>query len=469
MTPLAGIPGIHAEGVGSINVIPLNAFPAEDPSTITPPKLCLYPNTLPGYLICIIVKKHSIKYNSLYIADLFHSMSNLQRNILTYKIDSVFNWFFLPIGTYVLIWNTDLKLDFAQINSAIAAGLLLSVILELPSGALADIIGRKRTVVIGRITLFCAYLFFYIQHNFLGVIVFQLLYYVDNSFTSGAQSALLYDSLKEEGLEKKLYKKIEADTFLFCTLGMAIASISSGYLYKIDPFLPFGVMIPITFIGLLASLFYIEPKIDSEKYHIKDYLKQNIDGVRHIFRNSKVRWVSLFSIITMIITYVSVWYLYEPRITKPFDDPTLIAWLIGGTYLMRAIGTRFVDRFERIFRSKYSSIALILSMSVGSLFSFVRGGFGAVSSVYLRKFVDGYRLPIINNMQNEHIESKYRATSLSAVSLLVNLVLVPLGLLVGNSIDKLGVENTLGLVGIFGLLIGVPVSINMSRVLQEDS
>ncbi len=391
-------------------------------------------------------------------------MPQWKRNVLVYKIDSIINWFFIPIGTYILIWSSDLNLSFSKIAFAISTGLFLSVILELPSGALADLFGRRTVIIIGRATLVLAYVIFFLQRNYIGVLIHQLLYYVDASSNSGAQSALLYDSLKENGLEKKLYQKVEADTFLLCTIGMAIASILGGYLYKINPYLPFSIMIPMTLIGLITATFYIEPKLDTQKYSLKDYVNQNIEGAKHIFRNGLVKWVSIFSIISTVITYVSLWYLYEARITNSFSDSGTIAWIVAGTYIVRAIGTRFVGKFEKLFKAKGSPIALILFQSLGSFLSFFKNSFGAISSVYFRKFSDGFRTPIVLNMQNEQIESKYRATALSAVSLIGNLAMIPLGYLAGVGIEKFGVENTLGFVGILSLLIGMPVAIKLSRL-----
>ena len=394
--------------------------------------------------------------------------SNWKRNILVYKIDSLINWFFIPIGVYILIWNNDLKLSFSQINSAISIGLIWSVILELPSGALADLIGRKKTIIIGRIFLVIAYVAFALQHNWLGIMLHQIFYYTDQAMNSGAQSALLFDSLKENEKEKEYYKKVEADSFFLNTVGMGVASIISGLLYKINSFLPFTIMIPITIIGALMSFFYTEPKIDSQKYSFKVYLQQNVDGVKHIVRNSKIKWISIFSIITMTITYVSLWYIYEPRITVAFDNPILITWLIGGTYIIRAVGIKFINVLDKKIDQKRTPIFISLLQSIGSMLSFIKNGFGAISSVYVRKFSDGYIRPTVLNLQNENIESRYRATSLSAISLFYNILVSVIGVFIGFLMDKLGPATTLGLVGTVGLIVGLPVAFKLSTVLSKE-
>ncbi|OGG02575.1 hypothetical protein A2Z33_02180 [Candidatus Gottesmanbacteria bacterium RBG_16_52_11] len=69
-------------------------------------------------------------------------MSDWRRNIRVYLIDSVLQWFYVPIGVWVIIWRN--YLSFTQIGIVTGIGLLVSILLELPTGALADMIGRKK-------------------------------------------------------------------------------------------------------------------------------------------------------------------------------------------------------------------------------------------------------------------------------------------------------------------------------------
>ena len=388
-----------------------------------------------------------------------------KKNILVFKIDSILNWFYVPIGTWVLIWTQ--RLTYGQIGLAMSIGLLWSTILELPSGALADMIGRKKTILLGRLVLFLSYIILFFKHDFWGFVIWNTLYQTDAAFNSGAQSALLYDSLLENKQEKKWYKKTESDTFMYCTLGMMIASIISGHLFKIETMLPYTVMIGVTGLGLLASLFYQEPTIDSEKWSIGGYFRQNYLGIKHIFENRKVRAVSIFSIAVGYITYTKLWYLYEPRISQGGFDPRLLSTLVAGGYLIRAIGTRTVGLMDKYLTKKQIPVLFSIVQTISSGLSFVGGKFGAIGSVYLGKFSDGFRQPTVLALQNEEIKSKYRATSLSALSLITNLLVSLIGVGIGISTEKLGVPISMGLLTIIGLLVIVPSAINLSREIDR--
>lgn len=390
-----------------------------------------------------------------------------RKNILIFKIDSVLNWFYVPIGTWVLIWTK--TLSYSQIGLAMSISLIWSTLLELPSGALADMIGRKKTIILGRFILFLSYILLFFRHDFWGFVIWNMLYQTDGAFNSGAQSALLYDSLLENNQEKKWYKKTEANTFMYCTLGMMIASIISGYLFKIEVMLPYTVMIGVTGIGLLISLFYQEPSIDTEKWSFKNYVRQNYLGAKHIFENQKIRAVSIFSIAVGYITYTKLWYLYEPRLSEGGFDPGLLSTLVAGTYLIRAVGTRIVDFVDKHIKKQKIPLWFAVIQTIGSGLSFFTGKFGAISSVYLGKFSDGFRQPTVLALQNEQIISKYRATSLSALSLITNLLVSVAGIGIGVMTEKLGASVSMGMLVVAGLLVVMPSALNLSKQIISDN
>lgn len=398
---------------------------------------------------------------------LIKNKTNWKKNIFIFKTNSIFNWFQVAIGVWVLIWTK--YLDYTQIAAIYSISLIWSTLLELPSGALADMIGRKKTVIIGRIINVIANIVYLFANSFPLFLIGNILYQTNWAFESGAQSALLYDSLKENGQEKNLYKKTETDTFFYCTIGMVFASILGGFLYKYGVNIPYVACIIASIISLIITLFFQEPTIDSDKFTFKNYLKQNIDGVKHIFENKMIRAVSFFSFIITFITYTGIWYLYEPRLAVGGFNPELMGMLVAGTYVIRAVGTKLVPILDKKIKKSQIPIFLAVIQSVGSFLSFIPGKIGAITSVYSRKFTDGFRNPIVATLQNEQIESKYRATSLSAISLFTNLLIGLAGPIIGILNNQYGPPIALGAFGFIGVLICVPFAINLSKAIKKYS
>lgn len=380
-------------------------------------------------------------------------------------ITSVFQWFYVVIGVWVLIWRT--YMSWEQIAVLTSVGLLVSLLLELPSGALADIWGRKNTVIFGRAIGVIGFFILIFANNFWMFILGNTLYQANWAFESGALSALLFDSLKENGIGEETYQKVEADTFFWCTIGMALSSTLGGWLYTIHHQLPY-IVTTIVAVGALISAFGLqEPSIDSEKFTFRAYVRQNWEGFLHVFRNSKVRAVSLFSVLINFVAYVGLWYLYEPRLAAGGFPATWLALLVSGTYLIRAFGTKLIPTVLKL-GDKNIPVILTLFQAFGSALSFVENRFGAVSSVYLRKMSDGIRNPILTRLENAELESRYRATSLSAISLLGNVLISLAGPLVGYSMEKYGASPTLGSFAIIGLLFALPSAIHLSHQIRSD-
>ncbi len=392
--------------------------------------------------------------------------TNWQKNIRAFLVSTFFQWFYVAIGVWVLIWRN--YLSWEEIGLITSLGIFVSFILELPSGALADLIGRRKTIIFGRILGVIGFALYSVADSLPLFILGNILYHANWTFESGALSALLYDSLKENGKEKEHYQKTESDAFFYATLGMALASVIGGYLFKINIHLPYIFSTGVATLALISSFWLEEPTIDSEKFSLKTYISQNIDGIKHIFRHKQIQAVSIFSILISFIATIGIFYLYEPRLAEGGFPPEWLGWLVAGTYIVRAIGTKLIPFIMKL-KEKYIPASLALLQTIGPLLSFFENKFGAISSVYVRKFSDGFRRPIMNRLQNEQIDSKYRATSLSAIEVFVDLLTSATGPIVGWMMQKYSVSFTFGVVGIFGALFLIPAALQVQKRISESS
>lgn len=393
------------------------------------------------------------------------SKTNWRKNVKAFTITSILQWFYVPIGVWVLIWRG--HLSWEQIAIVSSLGLFAQLALELPSGALADLWGRKNTVLLGRAIGVIGFAILTIADSFWLYALGNILYLSNWAFESGALSALLFDSLKENGVGDKEYQKIQADTFFWCTLGMAASSALGGYVYALHPQLPYAMTTLVALGAFVSALFLEEPRLDSIKVSARVYLHQNWEGFLHIFRNPRVRAVSLFSIAIDFVAYTGLWYLYEPRLSQAGFPAAWLGLLVAGTYLIRAFGTKLIPLAMKLGDTQ---IPLFLSVFqiVGSALSFIDTKVGAVSSVYLRKMSDGFRYPILDRLQNVELESKYRATSLSAISLLSNILISAAGPVIGYAIERFGTSVALGSFAFVGLFLVLPAGLHLSRQIKNS-
>lgn len=119
----------------------------------------------------------------------------------------------LPFIVYTLFSKSDftrslfitylvqLGLAHGQIGALQAVMFLGSLTVEIPSGVLADKIGRKRVILLGHLCLMAVGAGFLISGDFWHLIIVFVLWGVGTSALSGAEEALLYESFKDEKVE----------------------------------------------------------------------------------------------------------------------------------------------------------------------------------------------------------------------------------------------------------------------------
>ena len=76
-------------------------------------------------------------------------------------------------------------------------------IMEIPSGYIADVFGRKHTLSAGAILCFLGFLIISLSFSFWYFLIGEIILGIGSSFISGSDSALLYDSLSES--KKEIY------------------------------------------------------------------------------------------------------------------------------------------------------------------------------------------------------------------------------------------------------------------------
>ncbi len=353
---------------------------------------------------------------------------------------------------------------FTEIGIIYSISFLIQTVLELPSGALADLIGRKWTIILSWITKLAYILLLILAKNFWYILFAEIMDKIGEALYSGSGVALVYDSLKENNQEK-IYEKVESKGYLLATISFVFASTIGGILFDINPKLPFIILFFIWCIGLIVSLFFQEPKLDTEKANFKKYIKQNIDGFKHIFRNKKIGLTSAYSVLLSFVFLTGLWWLYQKSANEMNLNPKYVGALISFLYIFRAIGTSLyatVKDFLEKYKIYFASFLAILQ-AIASFLLIVPNIFIAITGLVLRYLSDGFRQPYLTNLQNKQIKSKYRATSLSAIALITSILLTGFNPLIGKGIDLYGARLIIAITGFIPLFISFPLTLILKK------
>lgn len=163
--------------------------------------------------------------------------SKIAHNIYKLYIIKIAKWFSLIMPIIVLFYHEN-GLSMTQIfllKSVYSIGML---VLEIPSGYFGDVWGRKKTLIVGTLLTTIGFSFYSFSFIFWQFMIAELILGMGQSFISGSDSAMLYDTLKNEK-RKGEYLKFEGRVTSIGNFSEAIAGIFGGLLATISLRTPF--------------------------------------------------------------------------------------------------------------------------------------------------------------------------------------------------------------------------------------
>jgi MFS family permease len=357
--------------------------------------------------------------------------------------------FFTPI---IVLFYQKNNLTVTQIMIIQSISSILFVLLEVPSGYFADLFGRKNALMVTGFFSAIAMLTFALGTNFYHFLLAAILWAIAGVFISGADSAFLYDTLKDLNKEN-LYKKTWGNVVFFYSIGVSLASIIGGWLGSLNYRYPFYAMIPFMLCLIPLSLSLKEPqrhKIIFSKSFIFDLLKV----IKYsILKNQKLRWLLVYS--AVITGFIQVaYFLYQPYFELSGLNVIYFGVVFAGFNVVAALSAKYSHRLEEKIGQKYSLILLFaligLSFILMSNFIFLL----SFAFALFIQFVKGFSAVVISDYVHQKTNSQIRATVLSMKSLIEKLFFAVITPFIGWVVDIYSLPQALSLSGIIVLIFG---------------
>ncbi|MDK2951786.1 MAG: hypothetical protein PWQ77_1451 [Kosmotogales bacterium] len=378
-------------------------------------------------------------------------MSSLERNL---KIYGYFKFCqnMLIIGPILVPFMLYKGLNYSEILLLQSISALSVFIFEVPTGVIADKVSRKFSLVLSSIFMVVGLLFYITQWDFIYFALAETLFGIGLTFSSGSDSAILYESLVSIS-RKDEYQRIETKVFFNIYIGQAIGSISSSLLYTVSPNLPFYVSFLFMLTAGVISIAFIEP-VKMEK-NDNSYFRHMIEGFKISLKNPRIRWALYAAAIVGFSIRISYW-LYEPYFKGVGIDIAWYGTIFFAYNVVCAVSSRMlIKKFEN---KRQRKIIVFLGMILG--FSFLLPllffGFFGIGLIALGQISRGLYRPVMNFYINNQVSDRYRATIISIVSLSGNLFFAIFSPFIGVGLDELGAKAMYLIVGI-GALSGTAI------------
>jgi len=375
----------------------------------------------------------------------------INSNILKLYLIKIAKWFmlFMPI---VVLFYKDNGLEMQQVFILQAIYSVAIVALEIPSGYVADVLGRKVTLLIGSVLGFAGFMCYSFSYGFTGFLIAEIILGFGQSLISGADSALLYDSLLAMD-KKSQYIKQEGRMVSVGNFSEAFAGILGGLLAAINLRYPYYAQTIIAFMAIPASFTLIEPerhkKIEALKWN--DILKV----VKYSLHDHKeLKWNIIFSSVIGASTLTMAWFV------QPYFELVALPVTLFGVFwtilnLTVGVSALFAHKIEAKLKQLKTMIGITILIPAGYIIVSRIDALWGIGILFLFYIVRGIATPVLKDYINQLCDSNIRATVLSVRNFVIRIFFAIIGPFVGWYTDHFSLQAALLVSGSIFFMLSV--------------
>jgi MFS family permease len=372
------------------------------------------------------------------------------RNIrLAYVLKGLyFSWFWM--GVWVLFYLR--FTNYAGIGLLETIMIVTRIVTEIPTGAIADLLGKKYTLIAAFALTVIGNIVMGIAVDFTTIVIAVLFLTAAGSLFSGTFEALVYDSLKAEKKEKT-YDRVISHLFTIQLSAFGLCSIIGGYLYGIRPGLPFLAVGVVQLIGFVLAFFLQEPQIDTEKFSFHSFIHQNMQGFKQLTKTRSVRTETAYILSVSIFLIILYEVLNDILAVEYGFSAEQLGVLMAATYIVGAVSSQITAPLLQRYSPKrlitVLGLLIVITLVTSPFVTFLLGGI----TILLRSGPHQILENVSSIIVNKNTESKYRATTLSTFAMATSLPYAFFAIYVGTIMDTFSAKNVTGVIGLFVLCI----------------
>jgi MFS family permease len=387
---------------------------------------------------------------------------SLSANIYYLYLIKLSKWLML-IMPIVVLFYADNGLGTYHIYLLQAAYSLAVAILEIPSGYMADVIGRRTSLIIGSILGTLGFVVLSLSHSFQGFLVAEIILGLGGSCISGSDSAVLYDSLAAKDREH-YYLRYEGRITALGNLAETFAAVGGGLLAAWLSYRSvYGAQAIVAAVAIPASLLIIEPQ--REKL-ARPSLGQVLGISREaLFVDKKLSATLLLSSVSGTATLCMAWTAQVYFVSVDFDEAQITPlWVILNltVAVISAYAAVVIDRLGQ----RRAMLIIIFCLPLGYILLGALPVLPALGVLWIFYMIRGYATPMLRDMINQNCRSNVRATVLSIRSLLVRVGFAGAGPFIGWVALHGSLSTALTM---FGFILGVLSLVAGSLALRQLS
>ncbi len=385
--------------------------------------------------------------------------------------------FFEP---FFYLYLLSIGLSYFQIGIILSVREVSVYIFEIPTGVIADVWGRKRSILACFLLYSISFAIYFAAHSFWALIPASVVFGLGEAFRLGTHKAIIFDYLDDRGMGH-LRARVYGFTRAVALMGSALSAIGAGAVVLLAGNYHAGFLFSIVPYFLAFALVLTYP----ESSHAK-----SLKGGAFIWRDIGIHAVesirSLRKVKDLRLSLVnSAIYDGAFKAGKDYVQPMILAFVTGavassavpggnadgaGTadtviisafylciYLVSAVCSQRAYTFKGFFTGSERPLNALFLLNAAALAGIAL--FSAVSLPFVLFFfmllfvLHNLRRPILLDYLTSHIEPPQRATMLSVESQLCSLAVIVLAPALGKVADLYSVGMMFAVLAAFLFLL----------------
>ncbi len=370
-------------------------------------------------------------------------LKNFPQNTIQLYFIKIAKWFNLIMPIVVLFYQEN-GMSMSQIFILKSVYSVAMVATELPSGYLADVWGCRKTILWGAILGAIGMLIYSFSADFYSFIFAEIVLGIGFSFISGADSAILYDSLKADNREEE-YIKYEGRITSVGNFAEALAGVAGGLLATISFRTPYYFQFMVASIAIPAALMLKEPQHVLERSRLK--MSEIISIIKITYQQVEMRSAIMISSFTGAATLTYAWFV-QPYFQEAGVPVSVFGILWTLLNLSAGVFSMFAYRIERILGNKKTLLLIVIFISLGFILTSLEISLAGIAILFGFYMIRGIATPVLKDQINQYTDSKVRATILSVRNLEIRIIFAAIGPILGYLTDTFSLSTALIVSGI---------------------
>jgi predicted MFS family arabinose efflux permease len=355
-----------------------------------------------------------------------------------------------PIPIVTLFWKDQIGLSLTDIMTLQAIFGLASVVIEFPSGYLADRVGYRAALLTGAVLWTVGWAFYARATTFTSVALAEVVLGAGHAFVSGADAALLFSWLAARN-DIGNYTRWEGRVRAAGQACEAGSSALGGWLYGTAPRLPFWLQTPIALAAVATVMMMGEPP-RAPAVSTTSHGARMWHVLRYALGHPRLRTAIAASVVLGSATFVMVW-LIQPWMQRRGIPVAWFGPIWAAAHLWLAAVSLTSARFAEAFGVRTTLVVCAGLVVVGYVLLATFAAAQAVVFYLCFMTTRGLQSPVLTTVIQADAPQNDRASVLSLNALCFRLAFVICGPAVGMLVDARGLEPALGiLAAAFALL-----------------